>query len=75
MPSNWSVTKKQELACLKIHSQTLYLVSLYVSPLSFSWEGLSFSWEGVSMEQTESRLLGNKVEGIHSHVSRSENFE
>jgi len=68
MPSNWSVTKKQELACLKILPQTLYLGSLYVSPLSFSWEG-------VSMEQTESRLLGNNVEGIHSHVSRSENFE
>lgn len=54
----------------------LRLIDVFSGGLdSLSVSAVPFSWDGGGRKQTESLLLGNKVDGIQSHVSRSENLE
>ena len=49
------------------------LVSLQVEKQGF--EGTDVFEEEEEVDRVDSRALGSRVEGMHSHVSRSENWE
>lgn len=54
----------------------MYLCGVSVSPVSLQVERCAVEVEPEEeVERVDSRALGSSVEGMHSHVSRSENLE